>query len=248
MIEEPYRWVEAIANRREYIETQLDPGSPIVALSYEEGILLFTAGGAQQKLFEIYDRIGLGAIGHPGDVERLRLMAIEQASTEGFTRSASDVSLRRLGYFSLSPVMKTAFEQIYGPPFLARLLFVELGETAAEDLFLRLEFDGSITPSALPTGKSNFAVLTGTLVSAERMQSYLTSLPRRSLNLSTALEVAADACAVGRMANFDPEAKVIPASIADFRRQQATERPVEAAVLERNSGSTLCYRPLAPAR
>jgi len=34
MIEEPYRWVEAIANRREYIETQLASGSPIVALSY----------------------------------------------------------------------------------------------------------------------------------------------------------------------------------------------------------------------
>ena len=28
MIEEPYRWVEAIANRREYIETQLAAGSP----------------------------------------------------------------------------------------------------------------------------------------------------------------------------------------------------------------------------
>mgnify|MGYP003694808085 CR=1 FL=1 len=26
MIEEPYRWVEAIANRREYIETQLASG------------------------------------------------------------------------------------------------------------------------------------------------------------------------------------------------------------------------------
>ena len=39
MIEEPYRWVEAIANRREYIETQLAPGSPIAALSYRDGIL-----------------------------------------------------------------------------------------------------------------------------------------------------------------------------------------------------------------
>ena len=40
MIEEPYRWVEAIANRREYIETQLAPGSPIAALSCRDGILL----------------------------------------------------------------------------------------------------------------------------------------------------------------------------------------------------------------
>jgi proteasome alpha subunit len=44
MIEEPYRWVEAIANRREYIEGQLAPGSPIAALGYREGILFITLG------------------------------------------------------------------------------------------------------------------------------------------------------------------------------------------------------------
>jgi hypothetical protein len=80
MIEEPYRWVEAIATRRDYIEMQLATGSPVVAVGYAEGILLFTVG--QQKLFEIYDRIALGAIGHPGDIERLRMAAIELASTE----------------------------------------------------------------------------------------------------------------------------------------------------------------------
>ena len=116
MIEEPYRWVEAIANRREYIEGQLAPGSPIAALGYREGILFITLGQTRQKLFEIYDRIAMGAIGHPGDIERLRMAAIELASTEGFTRSAADVSLRRLAHYSLSPVMKSGFEQIYGPP------------------------------------------------------------------------------------------------------------------------------------
>src|SRR6185503_41349 len=44
MIEEPYRWVEAIANRREYIEGQLAPGSPIAALGYRDGILFVTLG------------------------------------------------------------------------------------------------------------------------------------------------------------------------------------------------------------
>ena len=71
MIEEPYRWVEAIATRRDYIEMQLATGSPVVAVGYTDGILLLTVG--QQKLFEIYDRIALGAIGHPGDIERLRM-------------------------------------------------------------------------------------------------------------------------------------------------------------------------------
>jgi 20S proteasome alpha/beta subunit len=85
-------------------------------------------GRGRQKLFEIYDRIAMGAIGHPGDIERLRMAAIELASTEGFTRSAADVSLRRLAFYSLSPLLKTAFEQVYGAPFLARMIFCGGGD------------------------------------------------------------------------------------------------------------------------
>src|SRR6187401_2921800 len=144
MIEEPYRWVEAIANRREYIEGQLAPGSPIAALGYRDGILFVTLGQTRQKLFEIYDRIAMGGIGHPGDIERLRMAAIELASTEGFTRSAGDVSLRRLAHYSMSPALKTAFEQIYGAPYLARMLFAEIGAKQEADLLLSLEYDGAI--------------------------------------------------------------------------------------------------------
>src|ERR1700736_2984249 len=144
MIEEPYRWVEAIANRREYIETQLASGSPIAAVGYRDGIVFLTLGAARQKLFEVYDRIAMGAIGHPGDIERLRMAAIELASTEGFTRSAADVSLRRLAHYSLSPAMKTAFEQVYGAPYLARLLFAEIGAKPEEDFFMRVDYDGAI--------------------------------------------------------------------------------------------------------
>jgi proteasome alpha subunit len=112
MMEEPYRWVEAVANRREYVEQQLAGGSPIAAVSCREGILLLTLGRQRRKLFEIYDRIAMGAIGHPGDIERLRMGAIELASSEGFLRSAADVSLRRLADFGLSPLLKNSFEQV----------------------------------------------------------------------------------------------------------------------------------------
>src|SRR6201987_6109469 len=135
MIDEPYRWVEAISNRREYIENELASGSPTVGLSFKEGILLLTFGRDRRKIFEIYDRIAMGGIGHPGDIERLRMLAIELASTEGFTRSAADVSLRRMVNYSFSPTLKQAFEQIYGAPYLARLLFAELGDDADLDLF-----------------------------------------------------------------------------------------------------------------
>src|SRR5437899_5347929 len=175
MIEEPYRWVEAITNRREYIEAQLAPGSPIAALGYRDGILFLTLSQTRQKIFEIYDRIALGAIGHPGDIERLRMAAIELASTEGFTRSAADVSLRRLVHYSLSPVMKSAFEQVYGPPYLARMLFAEVGGRPEEDLFLRVEYDGEIATNGATyaQARQDFAALNGTRQSRERVEACL---------------------------------------------------------------------------
>src|SRR4030081_685337 len=164
MIEEPYRWVEAVANRAEYIETQLAAGSPIVAVGDRDGILFLTLGKTRQKLFEIYDRIAMGAIGHPGDIERLRMAAIELASTEGFTRSAADVSLRRLAHYSLSPILKTAFEQVYGAPYLARLLFAEIGAKEEEELCLRLDYDGAIATKNAPFAQTpqEFGGLSGT--------------------------------------------------------------------------------------
>src|SRR5437762_10007722 len=213
MIEEPYRWVEAVATRRDYIEMQLATGSPVVALGYSEGILLLTVG--QQKLFEIYDRIALGAIGHPEDIERLRMAAIELASMEGFTRSAADVSLRRLAYYSLSPVMKNAFEQIYGAPFLARLLFVEIGASPAGDLFLEVEYDGAINLHSSDGSNTPFAVLAATKKSAEQMAEFLRKRFQSGRDLSATLEIALDTCRAGQSKADEP----MPGE-DDIRRQR----------------------------
>jgi proteasome alpha subunit len=238
MIEEPYRWVEAIATRRDYIEMQLATGRPVVAVGYAEGVLLFTVG--QQKLFEIYDRIALGAIGHPGDIERLRMTAIELASTEGFTRSAADVSLRRLAYYSLSPVMKNAFEQIYGAPFLARLLFVEIGAAPADDLFLEVEYDGAINLRSTNEGNRPFAVLAATKKSAEQMLEFLRKQFRGGKNLAETLELALDTWLIGQLKGDD----AVPGE--DEIRRQRSERlgsgTISAAVLERNANVAVRYR------
>ncbi len=248
MIEEPYRWVEAIANRREYVETQLAQGSPIAAIGYRDGILFLTIGRrSRQKIYEIYDRIAMGAIGHPGDIERLRLAAIELASTEGFTRSAADVSLRRLAHYSLSPVLKAAFEQVYGPPYLARLLFVEIGSSAKEDLFLRVDYDGSLAadgPTAQP--RQRFAVLSGTSSSAEIMEKFLQQHHVSDADLPDAIRVAADAWSVGRMALGESAIKEVPdpEAVRKHRDERLSESGIEAAVLERDGKSAIRYRSL----
>jgi proteasome alpha subunit len=143
MTEEPYRWLEAVANRREYVREQLKGGSPVFAASLPDGILLLGVGSGQSKVFELFDRHALAGLGHPADIEKIRQAAIDAAHVEAFTRAPEDVSLRRLVSFGLSPQLKTSFEQIFSAPFLVEFIIAELGADPAHDLLFRLHFDGA---------------------------------------------------------------------------------------------------------
>jgi proteasome alpha subunit len=239
MIEEPYRWVEAISNRREYIENELAPGSPTIGISFSDGILLLTFGRDRRKIFEIYDRIAMGGIGHPGDIERLRIMAIELASSEGFTRSAADVSLRRMATYSFSPALKQAFEQIYGAPYLARLLFAEVGETQEEDLFVRLDYDGAMHANAMSAGKrrESFGAIAGTRRGLEQVERVLSRA--KMSNLRNALEAAIRAWAAGLYASDEDHADAPEESVLkEFVKSRLEEYTIEAALIERGTAES----------
>jgi proteasome alpha subunit len=148
MTEEPYRWLEAIRNRREYIEDQLQTGQPVVVVQGEPGILLMTLRAGTPKLFEIYDRLALGCVGHPADLEKVRQAAIDTAHVEGFTRSAADVTSRRLVNYSLGPALKNAFEQIFSAPLMFRGVLAEIGQEPKGDLVWLLDYDGSYFASS----------------------------------------------------------------------------------------------------
>jgi proteasome alpha subunit len=143
MTEEPYRWLEAIGNRREYVREQLKGGSPVFAVALPEGIVLLGVGAGQSKVFELFDRHALAGLGHPADIEKIRQAAIDAAHMEAFNRAPEDVSLRRLVGFGLSPQLKTNFEQIFSAPFLVEFLLAEVGAEPGQDLIARLHFDGA---------------------------------------------------------------------------------------------------------
>lgn len=143
MTEEPYRWLEAIGNRREYVREQLKTGSPVFAAGLPDGILLLGVGTGHSKVFELFDRHALAGLGHPADIEKIRQAAIDAAHLEAFNRAPEDVSLRRLVGFGLSPQLKSNFEQLFSAPFLVELLLVELGCDTGDDLLVRLHFDGA---------------------------------------------------------------------------------------------------------
>lgn len=143
MTEEPYRWLEAIGNRREYVRDQLKGGSPVLAGCLADGILLLGVSRGLGKVFEIHDRHAMAGLGHPADLERIRQAAIDAAHLEAFTRAAEDVSLRRLVGFGLSAQLKQNFEQLFTAPVLGEFVFAELGTTPGHDLLVRVRFDGT---------------------------------------------------------------------------------------------------------
>jgi proteasome alpha subunit len=248
MIEEPYRWVEAIANRREYIEDQLRRGSPVVLLHYEDGLLLLTVSRETRKLFEIYDRIAFAALGHPADIERMRLVAIDLAHIEGFNRAVSDVSLRRLVNFGMSPALKAAFEQVFGAPYIVKMLLAELAEEPEQDFIVKLDYDGSYARSEIEL-KEPFDVLAGTVTAEQRMLNYLlehNSNPRRSL--PDAIRLAGKAWAVGlqaaEQADSAEETGTSPEPIDEVKilKEDLKTRHIEAAVLERSRPATSKFR------
>lgn len=235
MTEEPYRWLEAIGNRREYISEQLKGGTPVFALSRPEGILLVGVGIGQSKVFEIYDRHGFAALGHPVDIEKLRQAAIEAAHVEGFNRSSQDVTLRRLISFALSTTLKNSFEQIFAPPFIVESIFAELGETPAQDVLVRVHYDGNHHYES-----SGLLVAGSDRKKEEEAAAWL----RKNLKPTDSLQHAVGLCLSVWQA-IAGEKTIADLAIPENPLLSIEGKIVEAALLDRKLSGPVHYRPLA---
>jgi len=259
MYEEPYRWIEAVGNRRQYLDDQFKQGTPIVALSYPDGILLLTFSRGTSKLYEIYDRIALGGMGHPADLEKLRFSLLDMAHVEGFNRSPSDVTGNRLMKYSLAPMIKQAFEEIFKAPFIAKILLAELGLQAERDQFLMIDYDGSFEESR------GFSVIAATSSIRQKMLAFLKTHSNESIDsLQSAFDLAVKTWAIGsllhlsaesgdhqggegqqadRTAPFhDPDEK----ALFDHFRLSLSEKSLECALLDRTHPGSSKYRNLPP--
>jgi len=144
----PYDFNRSIAHRAEYVEERLKAGMPVVGISYDQGVLLFTVKRTQRKVYEIYDQLMYSAIGNQADVEAVRLAAIDFCHQEGFARSPDDVSIQRLVGFAISPPLKRAFGDPMTTPNVLRCVFAEIGKTPEDDQYFVLNYDGEFSTHA----------------------------------------------------------------------------------------------------
>ena len=247
MYEEPYKWVEAVGNRRQYLDDQFKQGSPVVGVAYDAGMLLMTVSKGTPKLYEIYDRLALGGMGHPADLEKLRVTLLEMAHTEGFNRAPSDVTGSRMVKYGLAPVLKQAFEEVFKAPFIIKLMLAELGQKAGKDSFLTINYDGTFEE------KSRYAALAATPAIEREMVAYLEPQPVASFD--QALAVATCAWAVGDRAqqharqesgdegvSSSAHQPIDRPSLYAYLRQALVEKSIECAVLDRDARGTSKYR------
>lgn len=223
----PYDFNQSIAHRAEYVEERLKAGSPVVGLSYDDGVLFFTIRRSQRKVFEIYDQLMYSAIGAQADVEAVRLAAIDFAHQEGFARSPDDVSIQRLVGFVLSPAIKRAFGDPMTAPNVLRSVFAEVGKTPAEDSFFVLNYDGEFSNNA------RYGIAAGSTPGEDAMREELEKhddIP----NLKTALQRAATAWNKGNTAHVEDDDDGDDEKTSDLA-DILKEGEIEAAILERNS-------------
>jgi len=184
-----YDWQQTLLEKADYADSRLRHGSPVVALSYDEGILLLTVRKGQGKLFEIYDRLAMGALGNPSDLEAVRQFAVDFSHREGYQRSSEDVSVQRVIGFAVSPTFKRAFSDPRSMPIVLKSVFVQLGETPQEDVLLVLGYDGEFHH------RSGHAFIAGTDEAQQRIATVLKGAKVNSQK--SALELALNAWVAG---------------------------------------------------
>jgi proteasome alpha subunit len=241
MVYTPYDWNQAVSQRTEYIEERLRDGSPVVGLSLTAGVLLVTVHETQRKIYEIYDRVMFGGIGHQSDLELLRNAAIDFAHREGFQRSPDDVTLQRMVGAALSPAIKRAFGDAFAAPFIARSLFAELADSPESDSFYTLNYDGEYSNS------QQFAVVAGSAPAENAMTRQIHDALPDIANVEAGLGLALEAWAAGKASARRAEAEEdgeqeaaddLPALLRDT----LTAATVEAALLERNTNRESKFR------
>ena len=245
----PYDWNESIQQRNEYIEDRLKDGSPVVALTYDGGLLLLSARQTQRKIYEIYDKLMFSAIGNQSDVEQIRVAAIDVAHAEGFQRSPDDVSVQRLVSFRLSPAIKKIYSDPFAQPVVLKGIFAELGKTPERDYLMTLSYDGEF--SSTP----GMAVVAGTAYAEDRMREHLKLETESGIpTLDAGLRAALYAWGVGMKhlesedradADYSTEgegAKDVSAFITEHLGKGWT---IEAGILERNTTRESRFRLLS---
>ena len=198
---------QMMQDKAEYAKKGIAKGRSIIAVEYEDGILLVAdnPSASLYKISEIYDSIAFSGAGKYSEFENLRKAGIRHADLKGFMYSREDVTARSLanGY---SQTLGTIFSQEL-KPLEVEILVVQVGEAGLPNEMYRISFDGSIFD------ERGFAVIGGR---SEALQAFLKERYKAD---ESSLKAALTLCA---------------AALENITNQKLPLEGLEVATLDRN--------------
>jgi proteasome alpha subunit len=200
---------QVMKDRADYARKGIAQGRSLVALSYDDGILICAENPSRtlHKVSEIYDRIAFAGVGRYSEFEALRILGVRQADIKGFTYSREDVDAR-----SLANAYAQTLHQVFThemKPMEVEILVSEVGADVDSDQLFRIRYDGFVIDEHL------LAVLGGDPETvADRLRPNLTD----NMELSPALRAAVDALAGPERTLAATDLEVAVLSRTDARR------------------------------
>ncbi len=208
---------QLVRDKAEFARKGIARGKSIVALDYEDGVLLMAENPstALHKISEVYDRIAFAGVGKYNEFETLRKAGIRQADLMGYLYSRHDVTAMGLA---------TAFAQTLGviftrdpKPFEVEVLIAEISEDGSEHRLFRVTYDGTLYD------ERNYVAIGG---KAEELVEALGEVWREGLTLAEAIEAGEEVFRRAEGRDVEGwEAAVLELSNGrrSFRRLQAEE-------------------------
>jgi proteasome alpha subunit len=134
---------QMMQDRAEYAKKGIARGRSIIAMEYDNGLLLLADNPSSlKKISEVYDRIAFAGAGKYSEFESLRKAGIRHADLKGYLYSREDVDARSLAN-AYSQMLGTLFSQ-EAKPFEVEILVMEVGTNGKASEIYRISFDGSI--------------------------------------------------------------------------------------------------------
>jgi proteasome alpha subunit len=135
---------QVMKDRADYARKGIARGRSLVALSYDQGILICAENPSRtlHKVAEIYDRIAFAGVGKFSEFDSLRTSGVRLADVKGYTYSREDVDARSLA---------NAYAQLLGQvfthemkPMEVEILVAEVGADPTGDQLFRISYEGTI--------------------------------------------------------------------------------------------------------
>ncbi len=223
---------QMMKDKAEYARKGIARGRSMIALEYEDGILLVAENPSTllHKISEIYDRIAFAGVGKYNEFENLRIAGVRHADVKGYSYCREDVTAKALAN-AYSQALGNIFTEGI-KPFEVEVLVVEVGEGAnGKNEMYHILYDGTIEDEL------QYAAMGG---QADEIRRFLKDHYRDAMPLADAVHLGVRALTVTQ--NKTLTERDLEVAILDRRRERRKFRRIPDAELRTLLGGSNAHR------